>query len=34
MGKGLEHLPDFDLTTGGMYQVQLGTAEATVEQMI
>lgn len=34
MGKGLEHLPDFDLQTGGVYRVQLETGQATVEQVI
>lgn len=33
MGKGLEHLPDFDLPTGGVYRVELEVA-ATVEQVI
>jgi broad specificity phosphatase PhoE len=34
MGRGLAHLPDFDLKTGGVYRVQLKAGVSTVERVI
>lgn len=34
MGQGLEHLPGFDLSTGGVYKVVLTGSESAVERVI